>query len=219
MMRIYVLGCDPGGADSNGIAIAELVPDVPVVKPTLLTHTTSTVRGAIDWIMGETGDGKIAALGIDTLTCWSIARSGERPADRFLRGLNVAKPQSVVAPNSLRGAMAIGGAAFLITLRERWKRDATMITETHPKVLYSELSKQEYNWKESHASMADWISNIFYLQSPLANDHEFDAALSVFSALQGYHGKWTVDLHHSAAGELTDIVEYIEPTHFWWPSK
>lgn len=217
MKRQYVLGYDPGGADANGIAIAVLSPDGVVARPTLTTRTVSTVRETIEWIERETGDGSIKAFGIDTLTCWSLSRSGDRPADIFLRAACKAMAQSIISPNSLRGAMATGGAALLVHMKDRWARDSTNITETHPKVLYPVISEHVYNWKEGREAMVDWIAGYFDMEAIPANDHEFDAALSAFAALQGYLGTWTLDLHRSGDGDRRDIVEYVGPTHFWWP--
>jgi hypothetical protein len=53
---------------------------------------------------------------------------------------------SIMSPNSLYGAMAIGGMALAFRLRQKWPE--LELNETHPKVLFG--------------SRPDWCKNILY---------------------------------------------------------
>ena len=59
---------------------------------------------------------------------------------------------SVMAPNSLYGAMGFGGVGLALRLRERWPSIA--LTETHPKVLFYALHGSRYT---DVATLALWF--------------------------------------------------------------
>ena len=61
-----------------------------------------------------------------------------------------------MAPNSLFGAMAVGGVGLALRLRERWPSIA--LTETHPKVLFYALHGSRYT---DVATAARWWCHIF----------------------------------------------------------
>lgn len=218
----YIVGYDPGGTNAHGLAILKLAEYRPVPEHrTLSLHSCSTVREAVRLVGSNTSDGKITAVGIDTLTKWGLAIAGWRPADIYLRDKYGAVAKSVMPPTYLSGAMSINGAAFLLALRDRFSKDGAMLTEAHPKVLYFALTGKKHEWKKSNGEMVKWITNELKAEvegNPFGkSDHTFDAALALLAAEKGFQGEWKLDLHSIGDGDEGDCVEYIGPTHFWWP--
>ncbi|MBG0793606.1 DUF429 domain-containing protein [Methylocystis sp. H62] len=119
------LGFDPGGNRKFGVAIL----DGNCVK----ASTVNTVDDAMKWAVDACGTRKPIAAGIDTLLHWATSESGMRPCDQQLRATYRAVRNSIVAPNGLFGAMAIGGLALALRLRQKWP--GLVLNETHPKVL------------------------------------------------------------------------------------
>ncbi len=106
------LGFDPGGGNRFGCCI--LRPD------RVQTKTVCSIGEAIGWTTAEcSGDTPISA-GIDTLLHWSDGSAGWRRADLLLKRTYPEAAKSVVAPNSLYGAMVVGGVGLAIRLRDRW---------------------------------------------------------------------------------------------------
>ena len=75
MPRSIIIGYDPGGNGHHGVAEV-WVEDGETRR--VQTWTKSTTEVVISLI--EDGP-PIAALGVDTLSCWSSGSSGWRPAD------------------------------------------------------------------------------------------------------------------------------------------
>ena len=87
--------------------------------------------------------------------------------------------QSIVAPNSLRGAMAIGGMALAFRLREKWPE--IVLNETHPKVLMHARWGQRYDPNDEATVQAaiQWFADQgHYTELKIEGEHELDAALS-----------------------------------------
>src|ERR1700689_2446213 len=103
------LGFDPGGDRKFGVAIL----NGSFVK----TGVVSSVHDAMNWAENECQEQKPKAVGIDTLLHWSTCRSGTRPCDKQLREKYSNVKNSIMAPNSLYGSMAVGGMALALTLR------------------------------------------------------------------------------------------------------
>ena len=133
MADIY-LGFDPGGDRRFGVALLE--------GDCVTTSTISSVADAINWAVQECGQRQPIAAGIDTLLHWTTTRSGLRPCDLKLRADYPAVQNSVMALNSLFGAMAIGGMALALRLRQVWPE--IVLNETHPKVLMHALGAEKY---------------------------------------------------------------------------
>jgi hypothetical protein len=100
------------------------------------------IKGATSLFLGNLEI--VSALGVDTLTCWSTGPGGWRSADRWLRQQYPAVRNSVVTPNGLFGSMGLNGMAVLISARKRF--DNLFITETHPKVLYWQITRARYDY-------------------------------------------------------------------------
>jgi hypothetical protein len=118
------LGFDPGGDRKFGVALL----DGGCGK----TSTVSTVDEAMKWAIDVRGARKPKAAGIDTLLHWATSKSGTRPCDERLGARYPKARKSIMSPNSLFGAMAIGGMALALRLRQKWPE--TLLNETHPKV-------------------------------------------------------------------------------------
>jgi hypothetical protein len=87
-----IIGYDPGGNDHHGVA--ELRIEGGEVR-WAETWTMSTTEDVISFIEGRPA---IAALGVDTLSCWFAGHSSWRPADRWLRQRHPTMQNRVVAP-------------------------------------------------------------------------------------------------------------------------
>jgi hypothetical protein len=94
------LGFDPGGRTRFGVAL--------IAEERVKASTVRTVDDAVKWAIGQRGSRPIAA-GIDTLLQWATTESGWRPCDLRLRDKYPRARKSVIGPNGLYGAMAIGG--------------------------------------------------------------------------------------------------------------
>jgi hypothetical protein len=106
------LGFDPGGDRKFGVALLD--------GDYLRTSTVGNVDDAMKWADNVCRSRVSVAAGIDTLLHWATSKSGMRPCDLQLRTKYRRIKNSIVAPNSLRGAMAIGGMALAFRLREKW---------------------------------------------------------------------------------------------------
>ncbi len=153
-MTGMVIGYDPGGDGKHGLARAT-VRDGNIVDVT--TKTVDTVEDAVASILNiET----LLGLGVDTLTCWGTGPHGWRPADRWLRHRYPKVQKSVVAPNSLYGAMSLNGMAALVAARQAFPD--VFVTETHPKVLYYAQFNECYSFKDPNtALMNKRLSRLF----------------------------------------------------------
>ena len=112
--------------------------------------------------------------------------------------------------------MGLNGMATLLTMRAQYP-DA-LITETHPKVLYHQLSGLKYDWSqtgnEMTASLIGWLGAPIQVQ----NDHEWDAALSAYAAFEGLCERWPHDLHALPVQRGEQLVEPAGRTHYFWPT-
>ena len=205
-----LVGYDPGGDDTHGIAVLR------VSEGTAVSMDTVTVSTADEVISRISSMPELLALGIDTLTCWSTGRCGWRPADRWLRSKYPIAVKSVVSPNGLYGSMGLNGMAVLIATRAR--HPVARITETHPKVLYCQLAGHKYNWADNSDEMTESLRE--WLSCPIQpnNDHEWDAALSAYAALEGLTGRWGTDLHQLPVGPGERLIRPADKTHYYWPS-
>ena len=143
IMRITgtIIGYDPGGDKHHGLTRLVLK------NGSIQEGTTETLDNAEQVIKITQEQRSLVAVGVDTLTCWSTGKSGWRPADRWLMEKYKEKEikNSIVSPNSLRGAMALNGMALLVSLRNQ--RPELFITETHPKVLFWFREREKYDYE------------------------------------------------------------------------
>jgi putative cofactor-binding repeat protein len=170
------LGFDPGGDHKFGVAVIE--------GNCVRTSTVSSVDEAMKWAAGACEARQPIAAGIDTLLHWATSEGGTRPCDSQLRIRYPAVKNSVMSPNSLYGAMAIGGMALALRLRQRWPE--LVLNETHPKVLLHELGKP-YDAKRSETveTVIDWFVSQGHYTGSIKGEHELDAALSAWATKKG----------------------------------
>jgi predicted nuclease with RNAse H fold len=179
MTDIY-LGFDPGGAKSFGVALFD--------GDRLATSTVSTVDDAINWAIRKCGSRQPVAAGIDTLLHWATTRSGMRPCDLKLRASYPAVKNSVMTPNSLYGAMAIGGMALAMRLRNVWPK--IVLNETHPKLILHTLRNERYNHKTVGAAIEWFVSQSSCSEEIIHGEHELDAAVSAWVTRDGLADGW-----------------------------
>lgn len=204
-----VLGYDPGGDGAHGVAVLQFDENQATALATSTLESVEDVISTLECLPA------LAALGVDTLTCWGTGRGGWRPADRWLRDRYPAVRNSVMSPNSLFGSMGLNGMGALIAARHKF-RDV-LITETHPKVLYWHLSSKKHEYLASKAEMDDVLSRRLNVPVATANEHEWDAALSVLAALNGLLRYWTQDLHALPISEGERLITPCGETHYFWP--
>lgn len=209
MQSGIIVGYDPGGNDSHGLA--ELHFREGKVT-SLSTRTLRTVESVMERVESLSS---LAALGVDTLTCWGTGTSGWRPADRWLRKQYKSVQGSVMTPNSLFGSMSLNGMSVLIAARARFPD--VLITETHPKVLCWCLTAQKHGYPGHDGAMDRALGGILGIPVTSATEHEWDAVVSAFAALEGYVGRWQRDLHALPAGEGERLIRPCGDTHYFWP--
>ena len=209
MLSGVVVGYDPGGNGAHGMA--ELRVEGGRAKD-LSTSTLDTVEEVIAALERLPS---IAALGVDTLTCWGTGTSAWRPADLWLRKHYKAVQHSVMTPNGLFGSMGLNGMGVLISARRRFPD--VPVTKTHPKVLYWQLSGKKYDYDTSKTGMDALLAGMLGISVAPATEHEWDAAISAFAALEGIAGRWSHDLHKLPIIKGERLITPCGSTHYFWP--
>lgn len=205
-----VIGYDPGGECTHGLAVAT------VRDGNILNVTTKTLRNVEDVVASILDIETPLGLGIDTLTCWSTGPCGWRPADRWLRQRYREVWNSVQAPNSLRGAMSVSGMASLIAVRQAFPD--IFVTETHPKVLYYSHFNQRYDYSGPNvAVMNTRLSRLLTVDVTPRNEHEWDSAISILAVIRRLHGAWQRDLHALRTNSNERLVQPCGKTAYVWP--
>lgn len=210
MAERLIVGYDPGGNGAHGLAILTVA---QAGRPRVVTATLATAEEVATQVEAL---GPVAALGVDTLTCWSTGVSGFRPADRWLRSQYPEVSNSVASPNSLYGSMGLNGMAVVLATREA--HPAALVTETHPKVLYWHLARKRYAWNARSQAMAEELCAWLRCEVEASTEHEWDAAISAYAALLGMEGAWTRDLHALPIRRGERLVAPAGATHYFWPS-
>lgn len=209
MLYGVVIGYDPGGNGNHGVA------ELQVAEGKATSLSTRTLKTVENVIADLDNLSSIAALGVDTLTCWSTGTAAWRPADRWLRERYTSARNSVMSPNTLSGSMSLNGMSVLIAARNRFTN--LLITETHPKVLYSHLSGKKYDYHTSKVEMDTMLTKALGVSVAPENDHEWDAAISAFAALESISGRWCHDLHEHPIERGERLVTPCGNTHYFWP--
>lgn len=209
MLSGVIVGYDPGGNGVHGVAELQVKDGRAAALSTRTLETSEDVIAAIERLPS------IAALGVDTLTCWSTGTSGWRPADRWLRQRYTAVQPSVMTPNGLFGSMGLNGMGVLIAARRRFSD--VSITETHPKVLYWQLSGKKYEYETFKTGMDAVLAGVLGISVAPGTEHEWDAAISAFAALEGMAGRWSHDLHQLPIIKGERLITPCGITHYFWP--
>lgn len=204
------IGYDPGGNDKHGVAVLDVEDGRPVHAESALVETAEK---AIRWFSNRVE--QPAAIGVDTLTCWSTGPSGWRPADRWLKERYPDVQGSVASSNSLYGSMSINGMATLVALREAIPK--LLVTETHPKVLHWHMVQRPYDFTSNQQGMLESLAARLGFQFTCASDHEWDAVLSALAAVRGASGQWTRDLHQLPTMPDERLISPCGETKYFWP--
>ncbi|MBU1413909.1 hypothetical protein KKC22_20530 [Myxococcota bacterium] len=206
-----IIGYDPGGNGKNGVAILEVQSSLPRSVEILTSDNAESVINKISTYSNLIG------LGVDTLSCWSTGHSGWRPADLWLRKKYPPVSNSVMSPNTLSGSMGLNGMSVLIEISKCKK--TTVLSETHPKVLWFALMDEKYDYDNHSAQMDSYLSEQLGLPIKTQNDHEWDAVISAYALLMGITNKWTLDLHTLPTSNKERIVTPCGKTHYFWPGQ
>ena len=152
-------------------------------------ETVRNIEEAICWAIESCGNAMPIAAGIDTLLHWATGQSGLRAADDWLKKSHPKVSRSIIAPNSLRGAMTLGGMGLAIELQRIWPN--MCLNETHPKVLYHAITRRTYP-RNGITDVASWLQELTgsKLDKSIKNDHEFDAMLSAWSTREALTQNW-----------------------------
>jgi hypothetical protein len=196
------LGFDPGGDRKFGVALLD--------GKRVTASTVSTVDDAIRWSVDTCGSRRPVAAGIDSLLHWATTRSGMRPCDLQLQGKYPARARSVMAPNSLFGAMAIGGMALAMRLRQVWP--AIVLNETHPKVLLHALEVQRHNSETVDMTIRWFANRAGCVDITIQGDDELDAALSAWATREGFENDWA-----DIIGTDGDLLFPAGSVRYLWP--
>lgn len=204
-----IAGYDPGGNGGHGLAVATFEFGQCV---SMTVETLANAEAVITRLNERNG---LIAIGIDTLAAWGTGASGWRQADLWLRKSYPLIRPSIVSPNGLYGSMGLNGMAVLTAVRQTYRE--LHITETHPKVLYWALTKRKYDYgahrSEMDAQLGQWLN--FSIST--ANDHEWDAVVSVLAAFMGLTGQWKHDLFQEDSASSGRLIFPSGPAHYWWP--
>lgn len=204
-----IVGYDPGGNGKHGLAVLRVRDGIVEDLATETVDTAESVLRSVNQLSSVT------AIGVDTLTCWSTGRSGLRPADRWLLKQFPTVSRSVLAPNSLSGAMAVNGMAVLEAVTRRI--DDVFVTETHPKILYWRWMGARYDYESAADAMDAALAERLNREVETGTEHEWDAAASAYAALEGATDRWSRDLHALPTDVDERLVTPCGPTHFSWP--
>ena len=198
------LGFDPGGAGKFGVALLQ--------GGTASVSTCCGIGEALSWALNECRNKKPVAAGIDTLLHWSTDKGGLRNADRWLRNTYLEARSSVMYPNSLYGAMAIGGMGLALELRRHWP--TIRLNETHPKVLFHALTGKRYRPADL-ARAVEWFAghSSLTIAGDISNDDQFDALLSAWATREGYAVGWQDLVDRDVNGQIFPVGE----VNFLWP--
>jgi len=209
--ELLVLGYDPGGAGKNGVAALTMNGG----RETSFTMATlDSVDEVVSWFK-EAAKGTLpSGIGIDASLSWATGPSGWRPMDTFLRNRYPQARNSVLSTSSAMGSMAIQGPASALRLRGIWP--SMVVNETHPKVVQVALRGSRPDFERDRATLVAWLeADLAISLPPIANDHEWDAALSAWATFQGLAGKWTFDLMKLEG--TSDLLLPAGPVVYWWP--
>ena len=217
---MITLGFDPGGKNGFGCAVVA-VPENGGRCEVTSAATVNSVDEAVAWSSQACGSSKPIGIGIDTLLFWQSTPSGWRGADEWLRDQYPTVRNSIACSNSLYGSMSVQGAILAQRMRSVWK--GTLITETHPKVLWHHFtpqSKYPRNWAEQAPFAFSWLEERGISCAVCNNEHELDAIISAWASGQAASSAWPIDLTQKAASkQVRDNVTVCDRVHYFWPES
>lgn len=198
------LGFDPGGDRKFGVALLN--------GGCVETFTVSTVDEAMKWAIDACEAREPKAAGIDTLLHWATSKSGTRPCDERLGARYPKAKKSIMSPNSLFGAMAIGGMALALRLRKKWPE--ILLNETHPKVfLHAQDKVYDATDSKTIETTILWFKcQARNTQANIVGEHALDAALSAWATQKGVVEGWA-----DIIGNREKLLFPAGEVHYLWP--
>lgn len=202
-----VAGFDPGGKNSFGWCVAEVLP-----KRTIRVVTTKQSVGAglasnADEAFGKAhkvikdSGGTLLAAGIDAPLTWA-RNGGQREADKRISKRFKSSAQAV---NSLWGACLVQGFLLAKTLEEKYPD--CLITETNPKPLWEYL-KQTLGIKTARKLCdTSWEKG--------EPDHIHDAIVSAWAAAAAKAQTGGCDLY--SLKDEVEVHRILDNAVYWWP--
>ena len=114
-------------------------------------------------------------------------------------------------PNSLYGAMTIGGVGLAIELKKLWPY--SLLNETHPKVLYHALTGRPYP-RENLSTAIEWLVTRakFEPVNSMPTEDEFDAILSAWATREALIHQW-----NDLAVANDKHIYPIDDVRYFWP--
>lgn len=194
------LGYDPGGEGRNGVAAARIADDGTTFERPPETWALRDVEEVCRWLRTRHG---AEALGIDTLLAWS--RKGGRACDDALRRKYPEQSESVIAQNSLRGAMTING---VIVARLGYHLGLPLLVESNPKFVLRA-------WLEDHMAGTEFAKRLEPLRRKKTGDHEADALIAAWCASRWHFGHWTVNLYEAFVEQGKLVFPAREAVYPW----
>ncbi len=114
-----------------------------------------------------------------------------------------------MAPNSLFGAMSIGGMALAMRLRQEWPD--IELNETHPKVIVSALGGKPYRDSAAGQAIAWFAGHSGIDVAAIQAGHDLDAVLSAWVTREGKTRGWP-DLVN---GDRSMLFPAGSASYFW----
>ena len=196
MQPSHSIGFDPGGKKAFGWAVLTASgQEITLIASGTCSNATEVIAAA-----SEACPSSPVAVAVDAPLFWIPA--GDRKADRIVRKMvcnSGGNSGTVNHINSMRGACLVQGILVARMAVSKWT--STSLTEAHPKALLG---------VSTHAR--EFVKTV---ASSLSNEHERDAALAAFTALnfaaqtQGWHDLAIdeIDAHHPVGKQVA----------YWFP--
>ena len=192
MPHSHYIGFDPGGKKAFGWAVVSASnQNLSLIAKGTCSDAATAIKAA-----AAANPSSPVAVAVDAPLFWIPA--GDRKADRIVRKMvcnSGGNSGTVNHINSMRGACLVQGILVARMAVSKWT--STSLTEAHPKALLG---------VSTHAR--EFVKTV---ASSLSNEHERDAALAAFTALnfaaqtQGWH-----DL-------AIDALNFAAQTQGWQP--
>ncbi len=204
---MLVLGYDPGGKGTHGVAAIE-VSDDGIIVTDPICDVVEDAEAAWDWLSSYRDP---SALGIDTLLAWSA--HGGRACDNALRKAYPRHAATVIPQNALYSSMKINGAI----IARRGEIAGPPMFESHPKLFVRTTLNND-------AATESILAHYQGIQcqgsdSPKAAkraDDMADAVVAAWCASQGLSQRWSVNLFDAPGDRLEEVASGVT---YPWPEN
>ncbi len=212
-------GYDPGLDENHGVASLEVDPQGRFQCTAM--DRVPTADAALGWLSERIGAASDrGGLGIGAPTEWCLGSMGNRTAEDFLR--THYGDRELTEPNWLTGAMPLGGMGVLVKLRERWSD--LLVTETHPRILYTAMSHEPFDFDELGIDMSRWLARRVDTTTLVGDtwlvwsEASWNALFSAWVCAEGMKSGWQ-DLHDPTRSKAPGtVVRPAGKTKFLWPT-